>query len=257
MVSSAGAQTIAPPRNIIFPIDLLPDNEFAYYRELLVESLKNVGVTAEFQVHATVSQPRMLRDLQQGITALRPLLPSRAVDSTLVQVPVDLTGGRIGERILLVRPDERERFAGVTDLDQLRATGAVAILGGHWFDVAVWRANRLPLHTLSGDWSRIFGMLQAGGRDIDYFPRGVSEILSDAKRYPQLAIEPHLLLVYDRDFRFYLSRPYARYASLIESALEAARASGLMATLQQKYWGGVDRALSLDQRRRIHLYTPP
>lgn len=251
------AQPEPEPQHLILPIDLLPDNEFAYYRELVIASLKSIGVSAEFQVHAVVSQPRMLRDLRKGVTALRPLLPSAALDGELVQVPVDLTGGRIGERVLLVRPDERERFADVTNLEAFRATGAVAAFGEHWFDVAVWRANQLPLRTLSGDWSRIFGMLQAGGRGIDYFPRGINEVLSDAKRHPGLVIEPHLLLVYDRDFRFYLSRPYAKYAPLIERALRNAEASGLMAALQQKYWGKVDRILALDQRQRLNLYTPP
>ncbi|USX17158.1 hypothetical protein NHH88_15715 [Oxalobacteraceae bacterium OTU3CAMAD1] len=44
----------------------------------------------------------------------------------------------------------------------------------------------------------------AGNRRVDYLPRGVTEVLAEARSHPELAVEQHLLLAYQADFRFYL-----------------------------------------------------
>lgn len=256
LLLSSPAFAAHPVRPLRLPIDLLPGQNFGYYRELLVRSLATLNVPVKLPVHGTVPQTRMFRDLDKGITALRPLLQTRRRDCRLTEVPVDLTGGLIGQRIFLVRAADRQHFAHVHSLDELRATHAVAAFGQGWFDIRIWQANHLPYQVVSGDWTRIYAMLQAGNRGFDYFPRGANEILGEAREHADLVIEPHLLLVYHRDFRFYLSSPYARYEPLIEAALKKARGSGLMAHLQQKYWGGLAQKLHLADRQVIHLATP-
>lgn len=245
------------PQTWVFPIDHLKDDHYRYYQALLVQALAAQGIRLQFVVQGEVSQPRMMRDLEKGRTAIRPMLPTARRDCLLTQVPVDLTDGRIGERVLLIRPSESERFKQVQTVDQLRATGAVAALGAHWFDISVWRANQLPYRVQSGDWSHIYDMLRVGGRGIDYFPRGVNEVLSEAEQHPGLMIEPHLLLTYNRDFRFYVSAPYAKDVPAITRALRQAQASGLMARLRREYWGNLAQALDLPGRQRINLFTPP
>jgi len=257
LLCASGVQASPGVKTLRLPVDLLPGQDFSYYRELLVRSLAGLGVKALLPVHDTVPQTRMLWNLKRGITSLRPLLETRGRDCRLTEVPVDLTDGRIGQRVFLVPPSQKSRFAGVQDLNDLRATHAVAAFGQGWFDIRIWRANQLTYRVIPGDWSRIYEMVRVGGRHIDYFPRGINEVLSEARQHPGLVIEPHLLLVYDRDFRFYLSPPYAQYEPLIEKALRKARDSGLMARLQRKYWGNVEQALHLSRRQTIHLFTPP
>ncbi len=254
---SFGARAASAGEVLRLPIDLLQGQDFSYYRELLVRSLAALGVRATLPVHDTVPQTRMMWNLERGITSLRPLLETHVRNCRLTEVPVDLTDGRIGQRVFLVPRSQKSRFAGVRDLDDLRATQAVAALGQDWFDIRIWRANQLPYQVIPGDWHRIYGMLRVGGRHIDYFPRGINEVLEEARKHPGLVIEPHLLLVYERDFRFYLSPRYAHYEPLIEKALRKARDSGLMARLQRKYWGNVEQALHLSSRQTIHLFTPP
>ena len=249
--------TTDPTQSLVLPVDALPTESFAYYRELLESSAAAIGVNLKLAMRDPVPQPRMMWNLEHGITALRPLLQNAERDQAFTPVAVDLTGGRVGQRVLLVAAAHRDLFQDVHSLHDLQSLGARAGMGKGWFDVDVWHANHLQVTPVAGDWTHIFSMLRAGLRGIDYFPRGVTEVSAGPQVPPGLVVEPHLLLVYDRDFRFYLSRPYARYKQLLEKALHKAKASGLMQSLQEKYWGASVQALHLPDRDVIHLALPP
>jgi membrane-bound lytic murein transglycosylase MltF len=91
---------------------------------------------------------------------------------------------------------------------------------------------------------------------VDYFPRGAIEISAEAQLHPELAIERNLLLVYQRDFVFYLSKGNASLKPVIESALKQAEKSGLQKKLMDEYFGSSLQQLNLDKRVRIRLTTP-
>ena len=99
-------------------------------------------------------------------------------------------------------------------------------------------------------------MLSSKKRGIDYFSRGVNEILSEAKIHSHLDIEENLMLVYKRDFFFYLSNQNSHLQSIIKKSLRQAKYSGLMDKLIQDYWGESFKNLKLERRIRIDLETP-
>ncbi len=249
-------ETPAISETIVLPIDYINGEQFGYYADLLELSTAQIGVHLILDTHAIVTQPRMEYNMKYGLTALRPFVRSAKRDNQFTPVEIDLTNGLIGKRIAFLAPEKIHLFSDVRSLEQLQAVGAKAGLGLNWFDVQVWESNSLAVTPIDGDWQRIYDMLYAGNRRIDYFPRGINEILTESMTRPELAIDPHLLLVYDRDFRFYLSRPYAEYKPLLEKALREAARSGLMQRLQQKHWGELYEALNLQERTVIRLDLP-
>ncbi len=129
-------------------------------------------------------------------------------------------------------------------------------MGFGWFDSKVWKANDLKFYEYDGDWIFLFKMIMSKKRGIDYFPRGINEILSEHKLVPFMGIEKNLMLVYDRDFRFYFGKSGAQYKNIVEAALKQAKKSGLMDKLINKYWGHVFDDLAVDKRIEIKLKTP-
>jgi hypothetical protein len=111
----------------------------------------------------------------------------------------------------------------------------------------------------SGNWKEIFRWISMA-KGYNYFSRGLNEILEESKKYPDLAIEKHLVLIYDRDFLFYLSRTGknagAQYHKIIEAALMKARDSGLVERLVGKYWNNDFTTLGYHNRVKLYLKTP-
>jgi len=132
-------------------------------------------------------------------------------------------------------------------------------MGEGWFDVKVWRENGIKYKEHGGNWKYIYDVLAYQDR-YDYFSRGFNEIVLESKEHPLLDIEKRLLLIYDRDFIFYLSKnginAGAKYKNEIQEALEKAKNSGLIKRLVRKYWANDFEVLDYDNRIKIYLKTP-
>lgn len=237
-------------------IPTYPDNTHLFYVELLEKSLDAAGVkyTEEFQ--KDLPQNRAVQMLDEGKLSLMWQLASAERDAKYTRVNVGLTNGLIGQRILLIPSDKEDVYAHVQNLDDFRKLGKVGGFGKNWFDAKVWKANDLKYEEIDGEWRVIYNMVAEGNRDLDYFSRGFTEIIGDAAAHPNLKIEEHLVLIYDRDFYYYLSSSAAPYKEIIQNALLKAKASGLIDELVQKYWAESFAKLNMDKRVKIQLETP-
>lgn len=99
-------------------------------------------------------------------------------------------------------------------------------------------------------------MAAAGNRGVDYLSVEVISALRLSRENPQLSIEKGLLFIYDKDFKFYLSKRYQSLKPLLEGALRKAKELGVIDKLIDKYWGDALRKLNLDARRTIYLKSP-
>lgn len=232
------------------------DNSHLFYIELLQKSLDAAGVAYTIQLEKDLPQTRAVEMLDQGQLSLMWQLANAERDTKYTRVNVGLTGGLIGQRILLIPADQSEIYAGVQNLDDFRKLEKVGAFGKNWFDTKVWAANDLAYQEIDGEWRVIYDMLAEGNRGIDYFSRGFTEILGEAADHPNLQIESHLVLIYDRDFYYYLSSSATAYKDTIQNALLEAQASGLIDELVQKYWADSFIKLNMDERIQIQLVTP-
>lgn len=232
------------------------DGSHEYFHEVLVRSLAAQGVEVTIITpYSHVPQKRSVRLLQNEVLSLFWLIETPERDKKYTKVNVGLTKGLIGKRVLLIPQQDRHRYSNVKNLADFKALGTVGGFGANWYDIQVWQANGLPYMVRDGEWRAIYGMLSTTG-GVNYFSRGINEVIAEQRQYPYLAIEPHLIFIYQRDFVFYLNKQTAYLKPILESALQKANESGLLQQIITEYWGEHFRQLNLDQRLPLRLITP-
>lgn len=233
-------------------------NQHPFFHDLLFEAISEYGYNP-FIIPVTAPQQRVKRSLDAGLISLFWLVASDERDKKYIPIEVGLTDGFIGKRILFITKGEQHRYNNVETLDDFRKLNLVGGMGKGWFDVKVWKANGLKYEEKDGNWKAIFKMLPHG-RKYNYFSRGANEILLESRQYPDLEIEKRLMLVYDRDFKFYLARSgknaVTQYEDILNKALKKARESGLIEKLVKKYWASDFETLNIENRVKIKLQTP-
>ncbi|WP_434340446.1 hypothetical protein [Motilimonas cestriensis] len=232
------------------------DGSHEYFHELLLRSLSAQGIEVTIIApYSHLPQKRAVRLLESQAISLFWMIETPRRNQKFTKVNVGLTKGLIGKRILLVPKEDKMRYAKVTNLDDFRQLNVTGGFGANWFDIEVWQANQLRYIVRDGEWRALYDMLSSNG-GVNYFSRGVNEILSEQQQHPYLVVEPHLLFEYQRDFVFYLSSQNAYHKTMIESALIKANKSGLMDQLIKEYWSQYFDSLGLEQRVKLKLLTP-
>ncbi|MYN24876.1 hypothetical protein GTP69_00475 [Duganella sp. CY42W] len=260
---SASSISAPVPASSIAPLELriavVSDGRADYFVRLLEESLKLIQQPYHIQYVKDIPARRMWWMLGRGDINLFYGMQSKEKDNDKQLVPVRnaLTNGLIGQRVLLIRRSDTDAFLPVRSVGDLKHTGLIAGFGAGWGDARVWKSAGLPLYEHAAPWNTIYAMVTAGNRHVDYLPRGVIEVLAEARAHPELAVEPRLLLEYPADFGFYLSPSVAHYRPIIERALQAAEASGLKARLIDEAYGADIKALNLNRRLRLRLPAAP
>ncbi|MBL8521407.1 MAG: hypothetical protein JNK75_12130 [Betaproteobacteria bacterium] len=249
-----GAGAFAAPVEMSIPG--APFVQHRFFHQLLKRSLEAQGHQVNLNSIEGLPQNRAYAMLESGEVSVFWGLKTLERDQKFLRVSNRLTNGLYSTRVAFVRKGQEALFQSVKSLEDLRKSGLVAGFGQIWFDAEVWRANDLAVHAQPGDWQVLFRMLASGKRGVDYFPRSVVEILDEAATHPELAIDPHLLMVYDHDMFFYVSKKSAALKSLIEDALGKADSSGLKASLIKEHFGGIHAQLNTDKRSKVVLKTP-
>jgi hypothetical protein len=240
-------------------IAVVSDGHATYFIRLLEESLRLIHQPYRIHYVKDVPARRMWWKLGNDDINLFYGMRTRDKDRNGQIVPVRnaLTNGLIGQRVFLIRRADAEVFAQVQSVDDLKNTRLIAGFGAGWRDAKVWRAAGLPLYEHAAPWTTIYAMVAARNRHIDYLPRGVIEVLAEARAHPELEVEQHLLVDYPGDFGFYLASSAASYRPIIERALKEAESTGLKARLIEEAFGADIKALGLQRRLRLHLPATP
>ncbi len=229
-----------------------------YFHELLETALKEAGHVPVL-ISRKMPQLRIKKSLESGEISIYWMLESTERNAEYIPIEVGLTNEIIGKRILFIKKGDQHLYDNVNTLDDFRKLGLVGGMGNNWFDAKIWEYNDLKYMEQSGNWKAIFRKIPEG-HDYNYFSRGLNEILLESKMYPDLDIEKRLVLIYDRDFYFYLSKTGEnagrKYKDILNSSLREARKKGTMDKLIQKYWGSNFEELNYFNRTGIHLKLP-
>lgn len=254
--------SMSAPASAVAPLELrvavVSDGRADYFVRLLEESLKLIGQPYNIQYVKDVPARRMWWMLGRGEINLFYGMQTKEKDNDKQLVPVrnGLTNGLIGQRVLLIRRADADVFAQVRSVEDLKRTGLIAGFGAGWHDTQLAKAAGLPLYEHTAPWNTIYAMVAAGNRHVDYLPRGIIEVLDEARAHPELMVEQHLMLAYRADFVFYLDATAAHYRPILERALKEAEASGLKARLIEEAFGADIKALNLNRRLRLQLPAP-
>lgn len=240
--------------NLVFPT--FEDGQHKYYLEILEKSLKNSGADFSIKLTMEIPQTRATYMLDKGQINIFYYVQSTERDRKYIPIDVQLTDKMVGKRVFFVRKEDRELFKNVQSLDDFRKMNKIGAMGQDWYDIFVWQKNDLKYFEVSGNWREIYDMLGAKTNGIDYFSRGINEILSESKMHPDLAIEPYITLIYNRDYKFYMHPSMKKHKQTIEEALLKSQKNGLMKKMINKYWKETYKELNYSKRKKLYLETP-
>lgn len=252
------ACTVGAAERLVYPKHSHGADPEAYVVELLQLALEHSG--GDYRLEPSlepVPQSRAQHSVEQndGNFQVMWAMTTREREAVLAPIRIPIYKGLIGWRVPLVRAEQAQRLAAVTNLDALKA---LRIGQRHdWPDTAILRANGLTVLT-SPSYEGLFRMLQAGRFDL--FPREVVVAWDEEKRAREqgldLAVDEHLVLHYPTALYFFTSKARPDLTAALERGLERAIADGSFERLFQRRHGESIRRARLDQRRVIELQNP-
>jgi hypothetical protein len=243
-------------QKIIFPIITDSPEQHSFFLDLLKQSISLAKLDLSLSL-IELPQKRAKQMLKSKELSIYWMIETEQRNNDHLVINYPLTKGLIGQRIFLIRPQDKTKFSSISNLQELKNANLTAGLGSHWFDVEIWNHNKLNNQVYEDNFNIIFQEL-ASKEALDYFPRGAIEAAQEISRHPRLTIEPNLLLTYERDFKFYLARTAGnlKLKEQLEAALLNANYQGLHDKLIEDYWGEDLKTLDLENRIKIPLSIP-
>ena len=261
---SLGASALASERSapegaaIVYPASFFSNAPFRRYcEEVLRQAVVHSGSSYRLDsVSNPVGQGRAIRMMSAGEGPINLLwsMTSEVREQQLLPLRIPLDRGLMGWRLLLVRKDERTRFAAMRNVNDLRD---IAIGQMHdWPDTQILRANGLTVGT-SSVFANLFAMLLRGR--IDAIALSALEVEQEMFRSgvgSQLAIAPGWMLRYPTAYYVFVSPREPQIAEDLRRGMERLVSEGrLQALFQQLLRPQLDR-LGLRERRVVALINP-
>jgi len=204
-----------------------------------------------------MSEERLRREVLKGdlVNVVVHNADYRELNDGLIVVAVPLDRGLQGFRVGLIRAGNEGRVSQVQNLEQLRELTIGA--GEQWSDVQVYRANGIDA-TTARSYGSLLLMLQDGRFDV--FPRSATGILAEYAKnralYPNLIIDPHLLIYWPSAICVYVSRSAPRLAERVRFGLQKMQEDGSFEKHFEQYYSEVIVALDFPKRTLIALENP-
>jgi len=229
-------------------------NAFPYLSDLITQVLEADGYEVSVVEVPAIPTTRLEVMLEQGELSALMLGKTNSRSERFLIVEVDMTNNLMNQRILFIPVGQQSLYNNVQTLDDFRALGLTAGMGLAWRDHQIWRKNNLPVVGMSGEWRRLFNMVAARNRGVDYLPRGAIEIAEEWQQNPRLQVEQNLTLVYKGDHVLYVSPNEKALYHALNRLLPQASQSGLIEVLVQKHHQGIfEPPVNLLERRVIPL----
>jgi hypothetical protein len=236
------------------------DDRDAYNIELLKLALESTKVEyGDYSVRLSDDQiptrrlSSLVRDQDQVNLMFSPT--TKELESELLPVYFPLDKGLLGYRLLLIRKQDRKKFASVKNLNDFMRFSVGQGLG--WGDVEIFR--NAGIRVVTGDhYEGLFAMLM--GHRFDCFSRSISEALNEYRErkaeYPDLVIEDGLVIVYPYPNYIFVSKNNPRLARRLKQGLETLLANGTLDKVFLKYNQEAFAAARLRTRRVLRLENP-
>lgn len=172
-----------------------------------------------------------------------------------ILVPLPLMKGLLGHRVLIIRAEDKKKFAGITQSSQLRALKLGIPVT--WADAELFRQNGYAV-VEKGSFDELFERLLK--KEFDYVSFGANEIAGvfaeRAAASGKLMIDNSLLVYYPFPLVFYVSPQKPALAKRVTEGLKTISANGVLDKIFNRYYGQALAELNLNERTRITLENP-
>ena len=174
-------------------------------------------------------------------------------EKSLRAIKIPIYKGMIGWRVFFIRKEDKNKFADIRQLSDLRQYKAIQRYD--WPDYKVLLHNQLAVE---GDFKFEYMSKALNVGFADYFPRSVLEIMREQshERNKELIIEPSLLIKYPAAYYFFVNKKNKHLAKKIDKGFRALIKSGQFDELFARYFGEKISPLKLSERRVIALENP-
>lgn len=172
-----------------------------------------------------------------------------------ILVSQPLMKGLLGHRILIIRAEDKEKFAAVKTTEQLQQL--TMGIPATWADAELFRQNGYPV-VEKGSFDELFTRLQ--NREFDYVTFGANEVTGvfneRAAQSGELLIDRSLLVYYPFPLVFYVNPRKPELAKRVENGLKIIATNGELDALFDRYFGKELAAIQLQGRAKITLKNP-
>lgn len=238
------------------------DVRYLYHWEILRVALERTATkwgSFRMEPAAAMSEQRQTFEIRNATGKLTVMYlsttPDLERDLEPIRIPVDKNLG--GYCVFLIRKVDRERFASIASIDELRRFTYGLGLG--WIDVAILKASGFKVVTGS-NYEGLFEMLVH--RRFDIFLRGAVEVLDEYDRrksaLPDLFIEDTLILYYPLPMYFWFPKTEEglRLAARAEEGMRLMIADGTYDQIFDKHQRRKIERLHLKSRRIFRMDNP-
>lgn len=244
---------------LIPPPESKLDKRYEYSEALLKQVLERTAAKygkAELKRSLQMKRNRVLLELQKGNVINVADAPTRPdFEQRLLPIRIPLRKGLLGYRLFLIREQDKNKFATIKSMDELKQLRAGS--GTQWSITDLLRASGFKLET-DPEYENLFHLLANGG--IDYFPRGANEIFEELDNRklatPNLYVEPNLAIYIPLPTYFFVTPTKPKLAARIQEGLELMLQDGSFDKLFYQYHDNIIKRADLAHRHIFYLDNP-
>lgn len=170
-------------------------------------------------------------------------------------IPLPLMKGLLGYRILIIRAEDKEKFAVITSAQQLQKLRMG--IPSTWADAELFRHNGYRVEE-KGSFDDLFERLT--NNEFDYVTFGANEVAGVFRERAavsgQLVIESSLVVFYPFPLVFYVNPENKILAERVARGLQLISNNGVLDGIFKRYFDADLTAVDMPSRRMIRLKNP-
>lgn len=256
LLASVVALPVVAMESIRYPVSMTADlNRADYIVDMLKLAVQKSGTKASLKpVRSDLNKIRMLMELQKGGQVdVYWGGASNEREAAMLPIRICLMKGLMGWRIPLVTKKNKNLFAQIETLDDLKKLSAGQ--GFHWTDTQILLGSEIRVER-SYEYDNLLKMLVAGR--FDYFPRSIMEIWDEVARHREMDIlvDTHVVIHYPTAFYFFVKKDNQELAGILQRGLEIAIKDGSFNKLFFEYHKSQILQAHIENRKIIALKNP-
>lgn len=180
---------------------------------------------------------------------------AKLADEKKTLIPLPLMKGLLGYRILIIRAEDKAKFAAIKSAQQLQKLRMG--IPKTWADAELFRHNGYQVEE-KGSFDDLFERLE--NNEFDYVTFGANEVSGvfseRAAASGKLVVESSLVVFYPFPLVFYVNPDNKILAERVTSGLQVISSNGVLDTIFKRYFAADLTAVNVPARTMISLKNP-
>ncbi|WP_141734402.1 amino acid ABC transporter substrate-binding protein [Oligoflexus tunisiensis] len=218
------------------------------------EKLGPIEVRSTVTIDPLLTKNRAIAAITQdrGYVHVLSTMANRELDEQLLPIRISISASVLGEKIFIVRPDDREAVDTVDSLEELKKY--TIGVGDDWADGPIMVANGLK--TEVGRYKFLFPMLQ--GKRFDILTRGIQEAWDElrVRAFQNLDWQATWRLSYPAPNYLYVNKKQEKLAQRLTQGLREIERNGTLDELIVEHYGPAFLRSGWTDRRKIEIKNP-